>query len=538
MTDVTDVAPVGADDPALALSTAPATGDPAPPPGGRPRPLLAARRAWRQLTSMRTALVLLFLLALAAIPGSVIPQRGLNSSAVRLFYRQHPTLAPIMNRLWLFDVFAAPWFAAIYLLLFVSLIGCLVPRVRLHVRALRAAPPAAPRRLSRLSFHASWSATAPPAEAVAAAARTLRRRRFRVLVRAEDAAVSLGAEKGYLRETGNLVFHIALLLLLVGIALGGMFGYKGDVLVTSGQGFANIPASYDDFHPARLFSASSMTPFSFTLRGFHASYQANGQPLSYDSPVVYRAAPVAPLRRYDIRVNHPLAIHGTKVYLIGHGYSPVIVVHDPDGRVAFDAPVPFLPQDNDFTSDGVVKVPDASPDQIGLSGFLAPTATFDPARGIVSTYPAARRPLLVLTAYHGDLGLNSGAPQSVWTLDTSHLSQFRDATGAPLTAVLKVGESWRLPDGETVTFAGLKQYGTYQITYDPGRYVALLAAILIIGGLIASLRVRRRRVWVRASAGPDGRTVVEVAGLAREDVESFGEEFDDLTARLRAAEGD
>ena len=36
------------------------------------------RWMWRQLTSMRTALILLFLLALAAVPGSVFPQRGVS----------------------------------------------------------------------------------------------------------------------------------------------------------------------------------------------------------------------------------------------------------------------------------------------------------------------------------------------------------------------------------------------------------------------------------------------------------------------------
>ncbi|MBW3567205.1 MAG: cytochrome c biogenesis protein ResB, partial [Proteobacteria bacterium] len=78
----------------------------------------------------------LFLLALASVPGSFLPQRGLNPVAVQDYFAQHPDLAPVLDRLFLFDVFAAPWFAAVYLLLFVSLIGCLGPRIRLHARAL------------------------------------------------------------------------------------------------------------------------------------------------------------------------------------------------------------------------------------------------------------------------------------------------------------------------------------------------------------------------------------------------------------------
>ena len=45
---------------------------------------------WRRLTSMRTALILLFLLAVAAVPGSLLPQRNLNPSAKRYGLHQGP----------------------------------------------------------------------------------------------------------------------------------------------------------------------------------------------------------------------------------------------------------------------------------------------------------------------------------------------------------------------------------------------------------------------------------------------------------------
>ena len=88
---------------------------------------------WRQLTSMRTALVLLFLLALASVPGSLLPQRGPEPGKVEQYFSQHPDLAPVLDKLSLFDVFAAPWFAAVYLLLFISLAGCVLPRSWQHV---------------------------------------------------------------------------------------------------------------------------------------------------------------------------------------------------------------------------------------------------------------------------------------------------------------------------------------------------------------------------------------------------------------------
>src|SRR5256714_11299268 len=128
---------------------------------------------WRQLTSMRTALVLLFLLAVASVPGSVLPQQGIDPQAVQQYYAAHPALAPLLDRLSLFNVFASPWFAAIYLLLFASLAGCVIPRTFRLVGSARALPPRAPRHLSRLPRSAEYVTPPPPADAAEVAARGL-----------------------------------------------------------------------------------------------------------------------------------------------------------------------------------------------------------------------------------------------------------------------------------------------------------------------------------------------------------------------------
>jgi cytochrome c biogenesis protein len=513
--------------------------------GRRRSPLTAARQGWRRLTSMRTALVLLFLLALAAVPGSLLPQRGLNPLQVNGFYRAHPTLAPVLDRLSMFDVFAAPWFGAIYLLLFVSLAGCLVPRLRLHARALRGRPPHAPRQLTRLPSADSWDARADPAAVAAAAARLLRARRFRVDVRREDGgAVSVSAEKGYLRETGNLLFHVALLALLVGIGMGGLFGYKGTVLVQEGDGFANTVTSYDTLRPGRLFSPAALAPFTFELVRFHATYQPNGSPRTFVADVRYAARPGQPMRPATVRVNAPLQVHGAKVYLLGHGYAPHFRVVDAAGRLALDGAVPFLPQDANFTSTGVVKVPDvaagknAKPQQLGFAGFFTPSTVLT-RDGLASDFPDTRNPVVTLNAWRGDLGLDSGVPQSVYRLETAGLTQLRDANGGVLARALRPGQTWALPGGGSLTFTGVEQWATFQVTHDPGNRTALAASVAIVVGLLLSLRVRRRRVWLRATPAADAaggrRTVVAAGGLARTDADAFAEEFAEIAGRLRPA---
>ncbi len=514
----------------------------APPGAPAPGPAASARGAaghaggwlrwaWRQLTSMRTALVLLFLLAVASVPGSVLPQQGIDPAAVSQYYAAHPALAPWLARLSLFDVFAAPWFAAIYLLLFASLAGCVLPRTFRLLRGIRQPPPRAPRRLARLPHAASYATALAPGQATSAAAALLAARRFRV--RTGDGWVA--AEKGYLREIGNLLFHIALLALLASVGLGGLFGYKANKLLVQGSSFGNTPTSLDVFRPGRLVSGADLAPFSITLRHFTASYVTavvpqQGQPVSYQAALSYRPLPQDPARRYDLRVNHPLVVDGVRVFIIGHGYAPVFRVTDGAGQVVFDGTVPFIPVDQtSLISAGVVKVPDASPEQLGFAGVFLPTAV-DVSGRLESAFPAALRPRVSLVSYAGNLGMNSGPSQSVYQLDTSRMHRLPIAP-QPLAP----GQSMRLPGhAGTLTFAGYRPWISLAITYDPGQAPALISALTALAGLLLSFMVRRRRVFVRAYRGADGGTIADLGALARSDAAGGLEaEFAELSGQLR-----
>ena len=350
---------------------------------------------WRQLTSMRIALVLLFLLALGSVPGSMLPQEGTDAAGVQQYYTSHPALAPLLNHLGLFNVFAAPWFAAIYLLLFTSLVGCVVPRTFRLAGSARALPPRAPRHLTRLPRSAEYTTVLAPAQAAEVAATVLAGHGFR-LRRPADASGGawVSAEKGYLREVGNLLFHLALLGLLASVALGGLFGYKANKLLVAGDTFANTPTSLDVFHPGRLVAATDLQPFSVTLNRFSASYiqsgPQQGQPAAFNAYVRYTSQYGGPARSYDIQVNRPLNVDGVQVFLIGHGYAPVFKVTDGTGHVVFNQPVPFIPvEQSGLTSAGVVKVPDANPQQLGFAGVFLPTEVVTPNGTLASAFPAA-----------------------------------------------------------------------------------------------------------------------------------------------------
>ncbi len=453
------------------------------------------RWMWRQLTSMRTALVLLFLLALAAVPGSVFPQRASSPGDVTQYFTDHPTLAPLLDRFSAFDVYGSVWFSAIYLLLFISLAGCVIPRSLVHAKALRARPPAAPRNLARLPEHRTYTTDAEPAVVLAAAREALRGRRWRV--DATDVAVS--AEKGYTRETGNLLFHLALLCLLVGVAVGALFGTHGSVIVTEGTGFANTISRYDSFTAGSLADPDDLPPFSFTMTSFSATYERggpqDGAPRSFQADVVVKDSPTSAPRNATIKVNEPLVIGGTKVFLIGHGYSPHVTVRDGTGKVVLSSAVVFLPRDGKFMSVGAIKVPDAHPSQLGFNGVFLPTAEIVPGVGGISTFPAADDPQLLLSGLKGDLGVNNGTAVSIYTIDPTKMTQFG-------IEALKPGETWTLPNGlGSITFDGVEQFASFTISHDPGKDPVFFAAMAALLGLMLSLFVRRRRVWVRASSG-------------------------------------
>ncbi|KRE95624.1 cytochrome C biogenesis protein [Nocardioides sp. Soil774] len=509
-----------------------------------------ARWSWRQLTSMRTALVLLLLLALAAIPGSVIPQEDIDSLKVSQWRDDHPRLAPIWDRLDLFSVYGSVWFSAIYILLMISLVGCIVPRLLVYARALRAKPPKAPRNLSRLPESTSYETDEAPEVVLARAAAVIRKRRFRVDWTA-GASDSVAAERGHLREAGNLLFHLAVIVVLVGVAVGSLFGYKGGVIMFVGKdyGFSNNLTQYDDFAPGSLFDESVMEPFSFTIDSFDVDWITDpdsrrvGMARKFVSHLDYRTEPGAADQQYDLKVNHPLSIGGTDVFLIGHGYAPVITIRDGDGNVAQSGPTVFLPTNaQTFESFGVVKAPDAQPTQIGLEGTFYPTfAMGRDADGRLtmpsSAFGNALDPLVSLFAYTGDVGLDDGSSASVYVLDKAKTTQVMKSDGQPFRMDLRPGDTVTLPDGlGSVTFEGLQRWNKIQISRTPGKLVALAGVVLALLGLLGSLFVRPRRVWVRARRQDDGSTLVEVARLDRSsggDPETGRDELADIVAALQ-----
>ncbi len=467
------------------------------------------RWCWRQLTSMRTALILLLLLAVAAIPGSLFPQRSQNPIQVKQFFAENPETAIWLDRLSLFNVFSSPWFSAIYLLLFISLIGCVLPRSIEHLKAIGAKPPLTPKYLDRMEFYTEIKKID-----LDKVEKFLRKKHFRI--RRDENSIS--AEKGYARETGNLLFHLSLVLILLAVGIGSLLGSRGDAIVNVGDRFINTPTSYDILSFGKYQAEDSLPPFSLTVTDFKAEYDpVTNAAIDYELTVLTANPAGSKEIKKIIKVNQPLAYGSTKIYLQANGYSPIVIVRDKSGKIIFDGPTPFLPQDANLSSIGAIKIPDMDP-QIGFVGSFLPTADRDPIRGGFSSYPEVLDPRLLVSIWKGDLGLNTGIPQSVYRIDTSKMERIG------LKALI-LNESYDFGEG-SITFTGWKSWVNLQIVNDPGKGFALVGAILAILGLLISLFTRQRRIWVKQS----GKT--QVAGLAKNGIPGLEQEIDELVKEM------
>ncbi|MDO5030913.1 MAG: cytochrome c biogenesis protein ResB [Corynebacterium sp.] len=526
------------------------------------------QQVWNWLTSMRTALILLFILAFAAIPGALLPQRSLNKDKVDQYLAANGKTGEIMDKLQLFDVFSSVWFLAIVTLLLISLVGCIIPRTIDHYKAMKTPPAKAPKRLSRMPLYDEAVVEATPQEVSERVRGRLSKWALTETPAAEDraGAQSFAAEKGYLREFGNLVFHLGIAVLIIIVGWGRLTYYEGQVILLTNTGtemsehgvddavglpFCNTAAAnYDSLRSGNTFDGTTLNPFCIQVDDFTADYLPNGQAKMFTSHIRYAdeedmRKPADQWEKTTLQVNHPLRIAGDRVYLQGHGFAPAFKVTWPNGESRTQI-VQFRPDDPTFfLSSGALRFdPPAGmyPDlferrqnQIAIEGLFAPTAEFTGEKGALlqSSYPAMQDPAVAVDIYRGDAGLDTGRSQGLFSLDRELMHSGQLAKEARVN--LKLGESTELDDGTKVEFLGAKEFVNLQVSHDPTQFWVLVTTVAALVGMVLSLGIKRRRVWVRIFPLEDGKTRVEFAGLARTDKAGWGDEFtyivDDILER-------
>ncbi|WP_054952539.1 cytochrome c biogenesis protein ResB [Flaviflexus massiliensis] len=472
------------------------------------------RWAWRQLTSMRNAIIMLLLLVIALIPASILPQKRQDPVLAQQWIDDNGVWGKILDAAGFFNILTAPWFGAIYILLFISLVGCIVPRSLTLVKDLKAGPGKVPHRLTRYESYQSAETDLDEGEAMDWVAKNLRGYRTRVR------GGTLSAQKGYLREVGNVLFHMSLLGLLIVFGLSQALSYRGQAIIVEGETFANSVLSYDTFDRGILVNEESLPPYRVVLDEMIPEFYDDGTPSAFRAHVTIIED--GEERSEVVRPNEPIDVAGSNMYLSGNGYAPRIRITDADGNVAMDEYVVLPDITQDYISTGVIKVPDVTTGpQLGFQATLFPTAQ-ERDGVIISVNPDALNPVLVTTTWTGDLGLDGGVPQNVYFLDTTNMELVTEPAGdgnaeVGVLTTLGLGQKAEIPGGHgTIEFVDLARFSAFDMRYDPTLGWMLFFAVLGLGSLAGSLLVPTRRVWVRYEQG-----TIHAAAIGRKSDEGL-----------------
>jgi len=498
---------------------------------------------------MRTALVLLLLLALASIAGTLVPQIPNSPERVAQFIDAHELLGAFYLRAGLFDVFGAWWFGLITALLFTSLVACLLPRSRAHLRAMRQRPVQA-RELDAMPLVREVTVLAPPEAAAEAAARVLRRRRFRVAV--EGTAVA--AEKGALREAGSLIFHWAFVLVLIGAIVGKGTGYTGRAAIVEGQTWTDASLNYDPTHLrlGRYFDGS-FSGLGLRLTDYRDAWDPRtALPRTFESHLDLLDEQGATVGTAVASVNHPVRYGPLRIFQYGFGWAPALQASK-DGTVIADGPVLMsqetAPAGRSQLSQpwtGFLKLPEVRPQTdmaVDLElwpdgrGFLFPGMPMFDANAPLIRYRIWEGKLLDPSKASLDTRFMHVTHQGfMWMDSVVDLDRGCIAGGPASGQVTGAACPEGVDPALTLSFTALPHYSVLQVSKDVGVPIVLGAAILIVLGLLAALYTSRRKLWVRADADGEGSRLI-FGGLALQRRAQFEGEFARAADAVVAAAG-
>ena len=394
-------------------------------------------REWKTLAKMKTAVILLAIVAAFSIIATMLPQRVLQPQKTLDYIQAHRVLGPFFDDLGLFAVYESWLFLVPLILMYVSLGNCVLVRSRAMYRRWRRGLPRNPQ---------------------------------------------------FIGEAGSLVFHLSFFVLLAGVLYNLAGGFTAYVNVIEGDSVVDARSSYDQIEEGALF-ANQHRGFEVKVDSFRATYFPDGRPSDFVTHArVIDGGQVK--KEQDIRVNQYLAYGDTKFYQASYGWAPVVKVLNPDGATVFDAPVIFFGDPN--FAHGVIKVPAAGApgQQLGARMFFAPDLR-DAGNTARAGGASLNNPGLSFAFFQGDLHANRVS--NVYDIDTSSMRQI-------WTGGLLEGQTAVLPGGYRVSFTRVMRYTTLQVTNAPGLPIIYGSFVLMLGGLLVRLYLRPALEWRQREA--------------------------------------
>ena len=454
--------------------------------------------AWRLLTDVRFAVLLITLLALAGLVGMLVRQFPITKADDPARYAaelatMHAAWDPLpagsfiveaFDALGLFSVFSTPWFLLLMTVLVISIICCTLdrtPRLWRSVSHVRVEQPAAFFDTGR-EHRAALSGGGEAAFDRVQRAFGKRHFRRRQTTQADGATYVYGDRNQY-QKMATLLTHAGLVLFLAGGAITVAAGFETVVFVGEG---ATAPVQ------------SVGTPGNLLIKNnaFFAPRREDGSFADFSTDLsVYRDG--EEIARETVRVNDPLRLEGFVFHQNTFGPAAELAISDDSGALVWEGPL-LLDDELLGLPQGFMTIPGAD---VGLVAVLS-----EDAAGV---------PLLALQ------GVGPADPDSGEN-DTLFLA----------TVPMGVTTDPEVTAGHSITWASVGSWTGMVIRNDPGQPVIWLAFGLLIAGLVLTFYFPRRRAWARVTAQR-----VELAFVADRYVDA-DREFAKLTDAVGLAIGE
>ncbi|WP_323144659.1 cytochrome c biogenesis protein ResB [Massilia phyllosphaerae] len=291
------------------------------------------------VSSMRFAITLLMMIAIAAIIGTVMKQDQPTPDYINQF---GPFWATVFDRIGLYSVYSAWWFLLILAVLIVSTALCVTrnaPRMLRDMRSWRESV----REESLRNFHhkTEWTSALAAVPLATQTAQRLGNAGYRVKLVDKGGGVLVAAKKGAGNKFGYIFAHTAIIVILLGGLLDSnlpirfqewFFGktpyISGELTTRNRLGLGN-PSFRGTTQIAEGKSSNTVMipradgillqdlPFTITLNKFIIDFYSTGMPKLFSSEVTIRDHETGKTFPAKIRVNEPLIYRGVAVYQSG-----------------------------------------------------------------------------------------------------------------------------------------------------------------------------------------------------------------------------
>jgi cytochrome c biogenesis protein len=438
-------------------------------------------RVWKFFTSLKLAIFVIIILAIASIVGTIIEQ---NQPMEK--YRQIYTDGAIrfFESLSLFDMYHSWWFLLLLVLFTVNLICCTIDRLPRVVRVVRNPKTTLDENLEKsLGLVDRWKKKGELSELAETYRSALGGAFARPRATENSGTLHLYAEKGVVSRFGVYVTHLSIIIIFLGAIIGNVLGFKGYANIVEGQSVRTIPTRGGTNHVD--------LGFAVRCNKFWVEYYPNGQPKEYASDLSVIEDGKEVLRK-KIEVNDPLQYKGVWFYQSSYGTagatSVTLAVNSPDGGRGESFSL-SPGQKKEIDGYGRISAVDYNGNFQGLG-------------------PA----LLVVLEKPGK------PPAEFWLLKA--YPEF----------------DRQRQDTRYLSFAGIKEvfYTGLQVARDPGVNIVWVGCTLMVVGIIIAFFMSHQRLWIRLSRGGDGRVDVVIAGSTSKNRLVFERKFEKIQADMKA----